>query len=82
MVKNPVVTTFAVGLPDMVANALLATTDALAAPPLNLPMRDVAEFESKLAPPVVKKTRPKNIKASTVVPTILTGRPKRAPGSR
>jgi hypothetical protein len=63
IVKDPVVTTLATALPDIIAKKALERMETFAAPPLMCPRRDIQSLKKKSAAPVdVKAT------ASTMYP--------------
>ena len=76
MVKTPVPTTLATGLPEIVPNIALATMAECAVPPLILDVAAVAILRRIAVAPVASKTAPKTIKTKTIEETISVGRPK------
>ena len=76
MVIEPVVTTSAVGLPEMVPYRPEDVTAILAAPPGLLPLSAAATSKKKSPPPVRERKVPNRPNRNTYVRATLTGTPK------
>ena len=75
IVNDPVVTTLARELPDIVPRSPLATTAVFAGPPAKRPVRAKARSMNSFAPPVTSRKHPKTMKAKTKVVITAIGVP-------
>lgn len=75
IVKEPVVTVFAVGLPEIEPNKALAITATFADPPRDLPAMAMESLKKNSPAPAFFKKAPKSIKIKTKVAATEIGEP-------